>query len=87
MNISLETILAIEFVGEEINSLVGLLEKIHNNSIAEDTSVGFKTSSLKPIEFTEDELALVNTLCASLNPEQEQEQEPVVDDISNGTNE
>jgi len=84
MNINLETILGIEFVGEEINALVGIMTKIHENSIAEDTTVGFKSSKPTPIDFTEDELALVNTIHMSLNPEPEQEQ--LENDISDGAN-
>jgi len=86
MNISLETILGIEFVGEEINALAGIVAKIHENAIAEDTSVGFKSSAPKPIDFTEDELALVNSLFTSLNPQQEEETETVVNDFSDGAN-
>lgn len=86
MNISLETILAIEFIGEEINSLAGILEKIHTSSTDKDTSIGFKPNKKPAIEFTEEELALINALNTSLNPEQESPKETETNDISNGTN-
>ena len=79
MNINLETILGLEFSGEEIDTFVSVLQKI-SVSHEEDKSVGFKSSKKKAIEFTEEELSLVNAIYANFKPvEETPEQNDTID--------
>lgn len=66
MNINLETILGLEFVGDEIDTFVTILKKIHDAN-TEDGTVGFKTGK-KKIEFTEEELKLVDSIYLNFKP-------------------
>lgn len=80
MNLNLETILGLEFVGEEIDTFITILKKIHDAN-TDDGKVGFKTNKAK-IEFTKEELDLVDSIYLNFKPVDETQE----NDISNGTN-
>ena len=77
---NLETILGLEFVGEEIDTFVTILKKIHDAN-TDDGKVGFKINKAK-IEFTKEELELVDSIYLNFKPVNETQE----NDISNGTN-
>jgi hypothetical protein len=70
MNINLETILGLEFVGEEIDLFVSVLQKV-SDAHKPDESIGFKSKNKKAIEFTNEELTLVNTIYENFKPVEE----------------
>ena len=82
MNINLETILSLEFVGEEIDVFVTVLKKIHD-AYEENHKIGFKaTKKGKVIELTEDELTLLNQIYVNFKPVDQPEETKETNDTS-----
>jgi len=67
MTINLETILGLELVGEEIDTFITILKRIHESSLKDD-SIGFKSDKPNIIEFTDDEIGLVNLIYENFKP-------------------
>ena len=67
MTINLETILGLELVGEEIDTFINILKRIHE-SVLKDDSIGFKNDKPEIIEFTKEELELVNLIYENFKP-------------------
>lgn len=81
MNINLETILGIEFVGEEIDTFVSIMQKLHESTPTDDGKVGFKSNQPAPIEFTEAETSLASIIFENFKPVETD----IIDDSSNRT--
>ena len=80
MTINLETILGLELVGEEIDTFITILKRIHE-SVLKDDSIGFKNDKPEIIEFSKEELELVNLIYENFKPVDKPE-----DDTSDRTN-
>ena len=80
MTINLETILGLELVGEEIDTFITILKRIHESSL-KDNRIGFKSDKPNIIEFTDDEIGLVNLIYENFKPVDKPE-----DDTSDRTN-